>query len=250
MANRFADQLKSALSAQGLTKYRLAQVSGVSEGLLSRLASGKQLPSDETIDRLAPVLGVSSDGLKAAAMSDRMGEDALARLVAHQVKGDITALEVERTFDVSSSSKQALGTRMYRMHAVEEVQMRYAGRVGCGRRIELDQGATFGVLPELAALGDFCAHADGVSMTKAGIKDGDLLILRETSNPQDGDVVMASFNDDGSTVKRYRVSKGNGKQSAWLFTESLTEDVPPVLVDETVRINGVVVYVQPAGFAL
>ena len=211
---------------------------------MTNLMSGQRKFTADTIDQVAKVLPIDAISLKAA-----VGQQKLARmgLPTH----DITPLDLEQSFDVSSASVQRVSQVAYLMVAEEEVEMPYGGRVGCGRRLELEQGATLKVSPSLAYKGEFCIHADGDSMTKARIMSGDLLLVRHTDEPKDGDVVVASFSYDGTTVKRYRTSQAPGQRgAAWLVTESLTEDAPPVLVDETVHIDGVVVYVQPMGFAL
>jgi transcriptional regulator with XRE-family HTH domain len=79
MVGKFSEQMKSALAVQNLKKYGLSKVSGVAEGLLSRYESGKQVPDDNTIQKLAPFLGVPFSVLKAAAVADRVAVT-LARL--------------------------------------------------------------------------------------------------------------------------------------------------------------------------
>lgn len=238
------EAVRQALDAKGKTPYWLAKQAGISQGHMTNLMSGHRKFTADTIDQVASVLPIDAGALKAA-----IGQERLAKMGLPT--NDITTLEVEHTFDVRSSAETKQGPKAYLMEAEEEVEMPYGGRVGCGRRLELEQGAMLKVSPELAVKGDYCIHADGDSMTKARIMSGDLLFVRRVDEPKDGDVVVASFSYDGTTVKRYRTSQAPGQQgAAWLVTESLTEDAPPVLVDETVHIDGVVVYVQPAGFAL
>jgi transcriptional regulator with XRE-family HTH domain len=52
---KFSDQLRRAVAACGLSRYRIAKTIGVSESLLSRFMSGKWL-GQETLDRLAELL--------------------------------------------------------------------------------------------------------------------------------------------------------------------------------------------------
>jgi transcriptional regulator with XRE-family HTH domain len=58
---RFADQLQRLLKEQGVSQYRLAQLSGITKQTLSRLVLGQQDPSWETVQRLAAALGVSCE---------------------------------------------------------------------------------------------------------------------------------------------------------------------------------------------
>ncbi len=57
---------------------------------------------------------------------------------------------------------------------------------------------------ELLGKGDFFAvYASGDSMTKVGIEDGDLVIVRIAEEACDGDIVVAVCNDTETTLKRY-----------------------------------------------
>jgi transcriptional regulator with XRE-family HTH domain len=51
----FSDQLRRAVDASGLSRYRIAKELGVSESLLSRFMSGKWL-GQETLNALAALL--------------------------------------------------------------------------------------------------------------------------------------------------------------------------------------------------
>lgn len=90
LASMFAEALRAALIEKGKTKYRVAEDSGVSEGMLSRYAKGERVPSDETIDRIAAVLALDPEPFKAAAAADRLGVER-ARQVAELIApgGDI-----------------------------------------------------------------------------------------------------------------------------------------------------------------
>jgi transcriptional regulator with XRE-family HTH domain len=52
---KFSDQLRRAVDASGLSRYRIAKTLGLSESLLSRFMSGKWL-GQETLDALAELL--------------------------------------------------------------------------------------------------------------------------------------------------------------------------------------------------
>jgi transcriptional regulator with XRE-family HTH domain len=55
---KFSDQLRRAVDASGLSRYRIAKEIGVSESLLSRFMSGKWL-GEENLDALAALLGLN-----------------------------------------------------------------------------------------------------------------------------------------------------------------------------------------------
>lgn len=58
-----ANALKRALIDAGIPQYRVAQRAGLTETRLSRLATGRATPTEDELQRLADVLGVSTDHL-------------------------------------------------------------------------------------------------------------------------------------------------------------------------------------------
>ena len=52
---KFSDQLRRAVDASGLSRYRIAKLLGVSESLLSRFMAGRWL-GQQTLDSLAELL--------------------------------------------------------------------------------------------------------------------------------------------------------------------------------------------------
>ena len=52
---KFSDELRRAVDACGMSRYRIAKLLGVSESLLSRFISGKWL-GQESLDALADLL--------------------------------------------------------------------------------------------------------------------------------------------------------------------------------------------------
>ena len=80
--------------------------------------------------------------------------------------------------------------------------------------------------------------AQGDSMTGARIQDGDMLLVDESKEPKNGDIVLADV-DGKKTVKRL---KKNGVQ--WLLhPDSKNTNYAPIEVSEEVRIIGVVVHI-------
>ena len=52
-----SEQLRRIIARSGMSRYEIAQRSGVSQAALSKLMSGLHITT-ETLDRLAPVLGL------------------------------------------------------------------------------------------------------------------------------------------------------------------------------------------------
>ena len=57
----------------------------------------------------------------------------------------------------------------------------------------------------VAGSGDhYALEVQGDSMIEAGINDGDVVVIRETSVADDGDIVVALVDDSEATLKRFR----------------------------------------------
>ncbi|MEL7098963.1 MAG: transcriptional repressor LexA [Pseudomonadota bacterium] len=81
------------------------------------------------------------------------------------------------------------------------------GRIAAGVPIEaLQQGGTSVSVPGamLSGQGDhYALEVKGDSMIEAGINDGDVVVIRETSVAENGDIVVALVEDQEATLKRY-----------------------------------------------
>ena len=53
-----AEQLRRAIERSGMTRYRIAQLSGISEAVLSRFANGETDLTMENADKLCAALGL------------------------------------------------------------------------------------------------------------------------------------------------------------------------------------------------
>jgi DNA polymerase V len=83
----------------------------------------------------------------------------------------------------------------------------------------------------------FYAYVEGRSMTKAGIDDGDLLVIDRSLKVENGSIVICSI-DGEFTVKRIEV----GKDHCRLIPEN--DEFQPIIIEdnERARIWGVVSY--------
>jgi len=89
----------------------------------------------------------------------------------------------------------------------------------------------------------FILRAKGQSMNKAGIDDGDLVLVRQQATANNGDRVVALV-DDEATIKVYR------RQGAFvmLTPESTDPTIKPVILSHDFIIQGVVVTTLPNPF--
>lgn len=85
---------------------------------------------------------------------------------------------------------------------------------------------------------NFLLMVEGLSMKDAGILDGDLVLVRQQSTAEPGDIVAALLHDEEATVKRFRQ---DGDQ---IFLEPENPEFAPIVVDSSsVKIIGKVLAV-------
>jgi transcriptional regulator with XRE-family HTH domain len=78
----FATRLKALRKARGMSRYRLAKLTGVSNQALAPLEAGKSVPSWETVVLLARALGVEVTSFLTDADRAPLESDATAHAVA------------------------------------------------------------------------------------------------------------------------------------------------------------------------
>ena len=85
------------------------------------------------------------------------------------------------------------------------------GRIAAGSPIEAirDENGSVEIPPNMIGGGDhYALEVDGDSMIKAGINDGDTVIIKKTEQANDGDIVVALVDGEEVTLKRLKRSKG------------------------------------------
>ncbi|MFD1018282.1 transcriptional repressor LexA [Thalassobacillus hwangdonensis] len=80
----------------------------------------------------------------------------------------------------------------------------------------------------------FVLVVEGESMIEAGILDGDMVIVRQQSTAQNGEIVVAMTEDEEATVKRFFKEKNHFR----LQPENSTMD--PIILDEVFILGKVV----------
>lgn len=74
----------------------------------------------------------------------------------------------------------------------------------------------------------FFLRAQGDSMNQKGIQDGDLVLIRQTSAPENGKIIAALINDE-ATLKEFRVDG----QNIYLIPHSDNPRHKPIILDES-----------------
>ncbi len=129
------------------------------------------------------------------------------------------------------------------LHA-RTVDIPLVGTVTCGTPI-LAQENIEGFIPVSVALARsgskyFLLRVAGDSMDKAGINDGDLLLVRQQITAENGDKVVALI-DDEATVKEFH----RGREAIVLMPRSSNKKHKPIILTEDFQIQGVVITTIP-----
>jgi len=132
-------------------------------------------------------------------------------------------------------------------------EMPLLGRIAAGRGLEAvgvgDEAYSLAakLLSSRSGRRRYLLKVVGQSMTEARIEDGDLLVVEEDEDPQDGTVVVALLRGEEATVKRLR---REGEMVRLRSQNGGYEDI--VVSAEEVKIQGRVVYVihPPANLGL
>lgn len=126
------------------------------------------------------------------------------------VQGHLTALENLGYIRRGSSKRRALEVVQKKTTArggaaTGARSVALVGRVAAGQPILAEENVEEQLdVPDflLGSGNSFALRVSGTSMVKAGILDGDVVIVREQRNAEDGDIVVAML-DDEATVKRF-----------------------------------------------
>lgn len=95
--------------------------------------------------------------------------------------------------------------------AVEMTSIPLYGRIAAGSPIEAirDENGSVDLPPMMMGMGDhYALEVDGESMIKAGINDGDTVIIKKCDNANDGDIVVALVDGEEVTLKRLKRKDG------------------------------------------
>ncbi|NDV45319.1 transcriptional repressor LexA [Flagellimonas sediminis] len=121
----------------------------------------------------------------------------------------------------------------------QTVKIPLLGSVACGIPIFADENieAEVSISVEMIKKGCkyFLLRAEGDSMDKAGINNGDLLLIKQQQDAENGDRILALI-DDEATVKEYNKSNG----MVILKPKSNNKIHQPIILTDNFRIQGVV----------
>ncbi len=93
------------------------------------------------------------------------------------------------------------------VEAAGAIELNVMGRIAAGVPIAAIQEVSHSVAVPQTMLGKgehYALEVQGDSMIDAGINDGDVVIIRETTTADNGDIVVALVEDQEATLKRFR----------------------------------------------
>lgn len=123
------------------------------------------------------------------------------------------------------------------MNAVEEmISLPLVGKIAAGTPIEAIQNDTdfIDIPPSMMGNGEhYALLVEGDSMIKAGINDGDTVIIRKTNQARDGAIIVALVDGQEATLKR--IYRRDGK----VILEAENDAYKPrILTPDRVQIQG------------
>jgi len=90
---------------------------------------------------------------------------------------------------------------------IAAIELPVMGRIAAGTPIAAISEVSHNVAVPQSMLGQgnhYALEVRGDSMIEAGINDGDIVVIRETQNASNGDIVVALVEDQEATLKRFR----------------------------------------------
>ena len=142
-----------------------------------------------------------------------------------------------RSGDYQLLTDPVLGTA-----SAQTVDVPVVGSVACGKPILAEENIE-GYIPVSTSIAKrgakhFFLHAHGDSMNKAGINDGDMVLIRLQATADEGDRVVALV-DEEVTIKEFRRSN----TMVVLMPRSTNPAHQPIILTEDFKVQGLVVAV-------
>lgn len=119
------------------------------------------------------------------------------------------ALEVKRLPEGYGDTPSNIQSASFASSAMESIPL--YGRIAAGSPIEAirDENGSVEIPPMMIGNGEhYALEVDGDSMIKAGINDGDTVIIKKADHANDGDIVVALVDGEEVTLKRLKRQGG------------------------------------------
>lgn len=138
-----------------------------------------------------------------------------------------------------SMSRRTISTDLIDKYNSESVNIGVLGSIKCGAFAFAEQNVTeyFRLPTSLVGRGDFfILEADGESMIEAGIDDGDYVIIRKQNTADNGDIVVALYENE-TTLKRFYKDPKNKR----FILHPENDKMDDIIIEDDIRIQGVAV---------
>lgn len=152
---------------------------------------------DLTQKELGKIAGVSGAAVSAWELGDRSPKIKPLRDICSHFGIDINSF-----IDESSDTYQmVLPPNMYPLEPMEKIPL--IGEIACGTPILAEQNITDYVDLPGHIHADFALTCKGDSMIYAGIKDGDIVYIRQQEEVENGQIAAVRVGDEEATLKRF-----------------------------------------------
>ena len=170
--DKFNNRLKLLRAQKGISQQRLADEIGISKSSVNMYERGEREPGFETLELFADYFNVDMNFL-------------------------LGTSDIQNKFSFSPTGNSSSGYRSCRTAPV-------VGTVRCGIPILAQESIdSYKPIPYQDCDQYFWLRAQGDSMNKAGINDGDMILIREQPDVEDKEVAVVCVNGEESTVKRF-----------------------------------------------
>lgn len=245
------ERLRLVMKTNSITQKRLADMLNMSQQTISGYCTGAQIPNDRAIIDISHALHIREDWLRTGAgemtaqspdtLTDRLAQEYNLQPYAAQV---VSAFAQAVRVLPEPQLKALINTLIAEMQPDAEtpalIQLRrYSNPAAAGAPLwaESDYEMIDYPVDVVPSKADFAVIISGESMQPT-YPDGCTVFVRRTNEPNNGDVVIAWIDGEGTVCKRARVSCGR-----LIRLESDNPEYPSIEKQalENVRIYGVVV---------
>lgn len=183
-------RIKQIREEKGLTQEELGKLLGMHKSTVQRYESAKiekiKLP---VIEAMAQILDVNPEWL-----SD---------------KSDIRTLYDKEQYN-SGEVPDKYSNILPNILPIKKIKLPLLGEIACGQPIYADEQHELYIDVENDYGADFCLKANGESMINAGIDSGDIVLIKEASMVNNGEIAAVII-DDEATLKRVYYYPEKGK---------------------------------------
>lgn len=208
------NRIKEILQEKGIKQTWLAEKLGKSFNMINSYVQNRRQPSIKDLQRIAILLDVDFNTL--------------------------LAFDQENSAN-SYSNRIANEELVHEEHAIysSTVKIPLLGSVACGIPLLAEQNIDtyISVSKEIIKPNNtyFILRATGESMNEAGIKNGDLVLIKQQVTAKNGDKVVALI-DDEATIKEFYQKD----ETVILFPRSTEKKYQPIILTQNFKIQGVV----------